>query len=60
MTNWDRRPLNKCQIHYGAMDAFIIFKIWDKLSELIEDKVKNPEKYKKDKKDQKVPPHTED
>jgi ribonuclease D len=47
MTNWDRRPLNKCQIHYGAMDAFIIFKIWDKLAELIEDKKKNPEKYKK-------------
>jgi ribonuclease D len=42
MTNWDRRPLNKCQIHYAAMDAFIIFKIWDKLSLLIEDKVKNP------------------
>lgn len=29
------------------MDAFVIFKIWDKLSELIEDKKKNPEKYKK-------------
>ena len=42
MTNWERRPLNKCQIHYAAMDAFIIFKIWDKLAELIEDKKKNP------------------
>lgn len=42
MTNWERRPLNKCQIHYAAMDSFIIFKIWDKLAELIEDKKKNP------------------
>jgi ribonuclease D len=46
MTNWDRRPLNRCQIHYAAMDAFIIFKIWDKLTELIDDKKKNPQKYK--------------
>lgn len=47
MTNWDRRPLNMCQIHYAAMDAYIILRIWDKLSFLIEDKAQNPEKYKK-------------
>jgi hypothetical protein len=31
-----------CQIHYAAMDAYIILKIWDKLSLLIEEKAKNP------------------
>ena len=26
MTNWQRRPLNLCQIHYAAMDAYIVLK----------------------------------
>jgi hypothetical protein len=30
------------------MDAFIIIKIWDKLSSLIDEKKKNPEKFKKE------------
>jgi ribonuclease D len=42
MTNWDRRPLNLCQLHYAAMDAYIILKIWDKLSLMIEERKKNP------------------
>lgn len=47
MTNWDRRPLNLCQIHYASMDAYVILKIWDKLSLLIEQKSKDPQKFKK-------------
>lgn len=31
MTNWERRPLTLSQIHYAAMDAFILIKIWEKL-----------------------------
>lgn len=37
MTNWQRRPLNACQIHYAAMDAFIVLKIWEKLEILIKE-----------------------
>lgn len=43
MTNWDRRPLHLCQIHYAAMDAYIILKIWDKLKPMVEEKKKNPD-----------------
>lgn len=39
MTNWERRPLNLCQIHYAAMDAYIILKIWDKMEGLIKEKL---------------------
>jgi hypothetical protein len=31
-----------CQIHYAAMDAYIILKIWDKLSVQIAEKKENP------------------
>lgn len=41
MTNWERRPLNLCQIHYAAMDAFIIFEIRLKLKDISNKKVQN-------------------
>lgn len=33
LTNWERRPLLKCQKHYAAMDAYIIFRIYQKIKE---------------------------
>lgn len=30
LTNWRRRPLRKNQIHYAAMDAVVVLKIYDK------------------------------
>ena len=35
MTNWERRPLDDCQVHYAAMDAYIVLKIWEKMAKLI-------------------------
>lgn len=32
-TNWERRPLLKNQLHYAALDAVIVLKIWEKLKE---------------------------
>ena len=29
ISNWSHRPLRKSQIHYAAMDAFILLKIYD-------------------------------
>ena len=34
LTNWDRRPLLKNQIHYAALDALIVLKIWEKLKDI--------------------------
>lgn len=33
LTNWERRPLLKNQIHYAALDAVIVIKLWEKLKE---------------------------
>ena len=34
LTNWERRPLLLNQVHYAAMDAFIVLKIEEKLREI--------------------------
>ena len=33
LTNWKLRPLRDNQMHYAAMDAFVVLKIYDKLME---------------------------
>jgi len=34
ISNWNKRPLRKSQLHYGAMDAFILLKIYEEMKEL--------------------------
>jgi ribonuclease D len=31
ISNWERRPLRLRQLHYAALDAFILLKIYDNL-----------------------------
>lgn len=33
LTNWGRRPLRLNQLHYAAMDAYSVIKIYEKLRE---------------------------
>lgn len=33
LTDWDRRPLLKNQLHYAALDAFIVLRLWDILKD---------------------------
>lgn len=32
-SNWNRRPLKKTQLHYGALDAFSCVLIYDKIKD---------------------------
>lgn len=32
-SNWNRRPLKKTQLHYGALDAFACVLIYDKIKD---------------------------
>lgn len=36
ISNWNRRPLRKSQIHYAAMDAFILLKIYEEMKKVLE------------------------
>jgi hypothetical protein len=33
LTNWKRRPLRRNQLHYAAMDAVVVIKIYEKFVE---------------------------
>jgi len=45
ISNWNKRPLRKSQIHYGAMDAFILLKIYDEMKQLLVETGEDIEKY---------------
>ena len=33
ISNWERRPLRKSQMHYAALDAYVLLKIFENLVE---------------------------
>lgn len=35
VSNWNRRPLRKTQLHYAAIDAFIVVKLYEKLQDIV-------------------------
>ena len=42
MSNWERRPLRKSQMHYGALDAYIMIDIVKHLIEKAQKDGLNP------------------
>ncbi|CAI2385260.1 unnamed protein product [Moneuplotes crassus] len=37
ISNWERRPLRKSQMHYAAVDAYILIQLFDTLKEKLEE-----------------------
>jgi ribonuclease D len=55
LTDWDRRPLFRNQLHYAALDAVVVLKIWEVIKDkntLTEDEL-NGERPKHEKKNDK-------
>jgi len=46
LSDWNRRPLRKAQIHYAAMDAFMLIILYEKLKDLLENNGVNMDKFK--------------
>jgi len=45
ISNWNKRPLRKAQLHYGAMDAYILLKIYEEMKQLLVEMGEDIEKY---------------
>lgn len=45
ISNWNKRPLRKSQIHYGAFDAYILLKIYEEMKVLIAQTGEDIERY---------------
>lgn len=43
ISNWSLRPLRRTQLHYGAMDAYILVKLYEEFSGVFEKNVSFPQ-----------------
>lgn len=48
MSNWEHRPLRKSQMHYAALDAFVLIDIYEKLKDAVLDQNGKIEELKSD------------